>query len=191
MMFYVDSVLLVFVVSLNYIMNFCFSFWISLLKLAIVYGFYLGMVWGFDYVYMPILTIKFGYSMIFLLYPSLFLISLWGLWIYNVMAKSLQFDDIFFIGEISDWMKRKENGFWARMRNFLVRSDRLVFVVVSVWWSPFHAYLYRKYNNQIQKESFWEIIKNIAHGSIYCTLFWGGIADLVWAIWNLAKSYVL
>lgn len=149
-------------------------------KFVIMYGLYLLIVLTFDYLWMPWLVIKFQYLTFFPLCISLFVVCLFGLWLYEFFQ-----EDIFFKEKISEWML--EEGvchFVRKLKKQINDNPRLMFIVVAIWWSPLHAYVYFRRSKEIH---FGEVIRLIGKGSLLCAFFWGVIIDIIVTIWHLGK----
>ena len=94
-------------------------------KFSGVYLLYLAIVWSFDYVYYPWLAIRF-HSWLFLpLFPSIFLVSWGGFYLYEYFR-----EDVFFIERINTWLKENSARGW-RGRGKLGR-----WVLVGIAGSP-------------------------------------------------------
>lgn len=119
---------------------------------------------------MPWLAIRFGYKLFFPLYPSIFLINFLGIFAYDFFK-----EDVFFLELGKNWIQEEGTRFTG-LKNILKRSDKLIFVALSIWPSPIAGYIFLRDKNN---ESPMTMIKVIALGSIYCTAVWGGGLSLI------------
>ena len=74
-------------------------------KFGALYALYLSIVWIFDYVYYPWLTLKFRYLVFLPLYVSVFLVSWGGYYLYRYFQ-----EDVFFAERINNWLQRPVKG---------------------------------------------------------------------------------
>ena len=148
-------------------------------KFAAVYSIALSVIWLFDYGLMIWLARTFGYLMVFPLCPALFLACWGGLYLYDFFN-----EDVFFIEAIQRYL-HKNGSFptYNRIKSSIRTSRRMTFILISIWWSPLHAYLFFRQHGDTSKTA----IKSIAIGSLYCAVFWGILVDLLLLIWNILK----
>ncbi len=149
-------------------------------KFSGVYLLYLSIIWGFDYVYYPWLAIHFHYLMVVPLFPSIFLVSWGGYYLYEYFR-----EDVFFIEKINAWLREASPQSWrGRVKGAILRRPRCVFAVIATWWSPLHAYIFFR---RERTQGNWALIKTLATGSLWCTLFWGVVAEVLLLLWSLAR----
>jgi len=152
-------------------------------KFVAMYGVYLGIIWAFDYIYMPWLAIKFRYLTFFPLYVSLFVVCLLGLLVYEFFD-----EDMFFKEKIRGWLaKEGKHRFTRTLKKKINSSPQLTFAVIASWWSPLHAYIYFR---EGKKNHFWKAVKTLGKGSFYCAFFWGVIVSILSALWDLTKLII-
>ncbi len=152
-------------------------------KFAAVYSMALSVIWLFDYGLMIWLASTFGYFMVFPLCPALFLICWGGLYLYDFFN-----EDVFFIGTIQRHLEKDGRyPVYNRIKSSIRTSYRLTFIIISIWWSPLHAYLFFRQHGDTSKNA----IKTIAVGSLFCAVFWGLFVDLFLLIWNVVKSMLV
>ncbi|WAC06760.1 MAG: hypothetical protein OS130_10930 [Thermodesulfobacteriota bacterium] len=138
-----------------------------------------AIVWVFDYIWMPWLGITFQYFAMIPLFLSLVVACYIGLYLYNFLD-----EDVFFIGKIKPWLDAESS--WVkieRIKQVVRKSPKLTFIVLSSWWSPLHAHFFFRDNNKGDKMA----VVSIVEGSIYCTLFWGVVIDLIIFIYRWVK----
>lgn len=149
-------------------------------KFSALYALYLSIVWLFDYVYYPWLTLKFRYLVFLPLYLSVFLVSWGGYYLYRYFR-----EDVFFTNRINNWLRRPGKGaLLGRVKALVVNNPGWTFAAVSTWWSPLHAYIFFRRDEDFRLSSF---TKSIAKGSLFCALFWGVVAESVLLFWSMAK----
>jgi hypothetical protein len=149
-------------------------------KFSMAYGLYLAIVWMFDYVYYPWLAIKFRHLMFFALYPSIFLVSWGGFYLYAYFQ-----EDVFFTEKVHAWLEQSgSQGIRRRFRSLIANNPRCVFVAVATWWSPLHAYVFFRRDKTFSLSS---LVKALAKGSFICALFWGIVAESFIILWGLFR----
>jgi len=149
-------------------------------KFSMAYALYLAIVWMFDYVYYPWLTIKFRHLMFFALYPSIFLVSWGGFYLYEYFQ-----EDVFFTEKINTWLgKSGTHGIGTKLRNLIANNPLCVFAAISTWWSPLHAYVFFRRDKTSSLSS---LVKALAKGSFICAFFWGVVAESVLLLWGLFR----
>lgn len=149
-------------------------------KFGGVYALYLAIVWLFDYVYFPFLTIEFHARVYLPLFVSVFLVSWGGYYLYEYFK-----EDVFFTERINAWLERPEPGVWRRrVKSLIVNNPRLTFAAISTWWSPLHAYIFFRRDKTFKFSSF---IQALALGSFFCALFWGTVGESFVISWRLFK----
>jgi hypothetical protein len=149
-------------------------------KFSAIYALYVGIVWLFDYVYYPWLTLKFKYWVFLPLCLSLFLVSWGGYYLYGYFQ-----EDVFLSEQINDWLRRP--GGWTLVRKskaLIVNNPGWTFAAIATWWSPLHAYIFFRRGETFKLSSF---IKAIAKGSFVCAFFWAVVAESVLFLWHLVK----
>ncbi len=150
-------------------------------KFGAVYLLYVSIIWLFDYVYFPWLTIKFRYLVFFPLFPSIFVASWGGYYLYQYFQQ-----DVFLTDKVNDWLERPgTGGRRAKLRSLILNKPAYVFAVVATWWSPLHAYIFFRKNQDFRLSSF---LKALAIGSLCCALFWGVIGDSFIFSYSLVKA---
>jgi hypothetical protein len=150
-------------------------------KFSGVYLLYLFIVWGFDYVYYPWLAIRFHYLIVLPLFPSIFLVSWGGYYLYEYFR-----EDVFFIERINGWLKETASQGWrGSLKRAIVKRPRYVFAVVATWWSPLHAYIF--FRKDKTRDTL-PLVKSLATGSLLSTLFWGIVAESFLLLWGLARA---
>jgi hypothetical protein len=153
-------------------------------KFSGVHLLYLSIVWSFDYVYYPWLAIRFHYLLILPLFPSIFLVSWGGYYLYEYFR-----EDVFFIERINTWLKEASpQGVRGRLKRAILRRPGYVYAVIATWWSPLHAYIF--FRKEKTRGSF-PLVKSLATGSLLSTLFWGVVAECVLLLWGLARAVAL
>ncbi len=152
----------------------------SATKFGGVYALYLAIVWLFDYVYFPLLTIKFHALVYFPLFISVFLVSWGGYYLYEFFQ-----EDVFFTERINAWLESPGGGAVRRkVKSLIVGNPRLVFAAISTWWSPLHAYVFFRRDKTFRPAAF---IKALTAGSFFCAVFWGTVGESFWVSWRLFK----
>lgn len=150
-------------------------------KFGAVYLLYLCIIWLFDYVYFPWLTLKFRYLVFFPLFPSIFLASWGGYYLYQHFQ-----EDVFFTDKIHAWLERPgPAGLRGKVRSVVVNKPAYVFAAVSTWWSPLHAYVFLSKDQDFRLVSF---LKSLTIGSLLCALFWGLVGDSLIFSYGLLKA---
>ncbi|TAM81458.1 MAG: hypothetical protein EPN47_11915 [Acidobacteria bacterium] len=150
-------------------------------KFGAVYLLYLSIIWLFDYVYFPWLTIRFRYLVFFPLFPSIFLASWGGYYLYRHFQ-----EDVFFADKIYHWLERPgTGGLRGKIRSVVLNRPACVFAAVSTWWSPLHAYVFLNRDQEFRLFSF---LKLLAIGSLFCALFWGFVGDSLIFSYSLLKA---
>ena len=139
-------------------------------KFGAVYLLYLGIIWLFYYFYFPWLTLRFRYLVFFPLFPSIFLASWGGYYLYRHFQ-----EDVFFTDKIHHWLDRPgTGGLRGKIRSAILNRPACVFAAVATWWSPLHAYIFLSKDQDFRYLSFF---KSLTMGSLLCALFWGLIGD--------------
>lgn len=152
-------------------------------KFGAVYLLYISIIWLFDYVYFPWLTLKFRYFVFFPLFPSIFVASYGGYYLYQHFQ-----EDVFFTDRIHQWLgKSGSSGFRGKIRSVVLNRPACVFVAVSTWWSPLHAYVFLRKDQDFKLSQF---LKALAVGSLLCALFWGLVGDSLLFSYSLLKAIV-
>lgn len=145
-----------------------------------VYALYLAIVWLFDYIYFPLLTIKFHALVYLPLFVSVFLVSWGGYYLYEYFQ-----EDVFFTERINTWLEDPgAGGLRRKVKSLIVGNPRLVFAAISTWWSPLHAYVFFRRDKTFQFGSF---IKALIAGSFCCAVFWGTVGESCWVSWHFFK----
>jgi hypothetical protein len=149
-------------------------------KLGAIYLLYLSIVWLFDYVYYPWLTLEFRYLVFFPLFISLFFVSWGGYYLYSYFK-----EDVFFTAHIHGWLRSPgQSAFRNRVKSVIVNNPHWTFAAIATWWSPLHAYIFFKGNEEFDLGSFtW----SIARGSLLCACFWGIIGDSALLSWGFVR----
>lgn len=149
-------------------------------KFSVAYGLYLAIVWMFDYVYYPWLAIKFRYLLFLPLYPSIFLVSWGGYYLYEYFQ-----EDVFFTEKINGWLGQAgSHAIGKRLKSLVVNNPRWVFAAIATWWSPLHAYVFFRRGESFRLAS---LVKALAKGSLFCTFFWGMVAESFIFLWGLFR----
>jgi hypothetical protein len=149
-------------------------------KFSMAYLLYLAIVWMFDYVYYPWLAIKFRHLMFLALYPSIFLVSWGGYYLYEYFQ-----EDVFFTEKINAWLEQSgTHGIGTKLRSLIVSNPRCVFAAISTWWSPLHAYVFFRRDRTSTLSS---LVKALAKGSFICAFFWGIVAESFLLLWGLFR----
>jgi len=148
------------------------------------YALYVLIVWLFDYAYMPWLAIRFEYIMFVPLYFSIFIVCYGGVYLYEFIGR-----DIFFINKIQAWLLTKEGSsrISETIRQLINRNPENTFIAISIWWSPFHAYLFSRKSEKTKSA---EVARMLAKGSLYCALFWGVILEALLLAWRVFKQFI-
>lgn len=120
----------------------------------------------FDYVYLPWLTYKFGTCVFAPLYPSILLMNIIGVYLYDFLG-----EDILFVEFGSNWLFKDGNKTNV-IKKYLRKSKKVIFITLSVWPSPIASYIFFR---KEKGESLKTIFLSIAEGSVYCTIVWGGL----------------
>jgi hypothetical protein len=150
-------------------------------KFGVVYLLYLSIIWLFDYVYFPWLTLKFRYLVFFPLFPSIFAASWGGYYLYRHFH-----EDVFFTDKIHHWLEQPgAAGLRGKLRSMVVNRPACVFVAVATWWSPLHAYIFLSKDQDFRLLSF---LRSLTIGSLLCALFWGLIGDSFIFSYSLLKA---
>lgn len=142
-------------------------------KFSVSYAAMTGVYYLFDFVYMPWLTIKYGYKVFIPLYPSILIVNLAGLYAYNLLG-----EDLLFIDFGKTWLSI-DSGKFDRVKKIIRSNQKLTFIFLSIWPSPIAGYLFLR---QSAQEPFSKVFKATAIGSIFCAAFWGGGLSLVYFI---------
>lgn len=152
-------------------------------KFSAVYLLYLAIIWLFDYVYFPWLTIKFKYLVFFPLFPSIFVASWGGYYLYQYFQ-----EDVFLTDKINRWLERQgTGGVRGKIKSIVLNKPAYVFAAVATWWSPLHAYIFLKKDQDFK---LWSFVKALAIGSLFCALFWGVIGDSFIFSYSLVKAFL-
>lgn len=139
-------------------------------KFGAVYLLYLCIIWLFDYVYFPWLTLRFRYLVFFPLFVSIFAASWAGYYLYQHFQ-----EDVFFTDKIHHWLEQpKAGGLRGWARSVVLNRPACVFAAVATWWSPLHAYIFLTKGQEFRLLHF---LKSLFLGSLLCALFWGLIGD--------------
>ncbi len=142
-----------------------------------------GGYYAFDFIYMPYLAIKFGYFMVFPLFLSIFLVCWIGVYTYDLLDR-----DAYFIEHLSAWLvKPSENPTISKIKELVNKNQKNVFVAISIWYSPLHAYIYFRESAKDKKV---KMVSSLAMGSLYCSLFWGIIIDLIMLAWEKVSKFI-
>ncbi len=150
-------------------------------KFGAVYLLYLFIIWLFDYVYFPWLTIKFRYLVFFPLFPSIFVASWGGYYLYQHFQQ-----DVFFTDRIHRWLDQSEpGGARSKIKSIILNRPAYVFAVVATWWSPLHAYIFFRRDRDFRLVAF---LKALTIGSLFCALFWGLIGDSFIFSYSIVKA---
>ncbi len=149
-------------------------------KLGGVYALYLAIVWAFDYVYFPWLTIKFHALVFVPLYLSLFLVSWMGYYLYDFFQQ-----EVLVTEHIHEWLRRPESGgLRSRLKAAVVRNPGATFAAIATWWSPLHAYLFFRRGEAFRLPAF---LKEIAKGSFFCAFFWSVVGESCLLSWHALR----
>jgi hypothetical protein len=145
------------------------------------YALYLAIVWLFDYIYFPWLTIKF-HSLVYVpLFLSVFLVSWGGYYLYEYFQ-----EDVFFTEKINGWLARPGTGrIRGKLKRLIASNPRCTFAAISTWWSPLHAYVFFRRDETFEFTSF---IKALATGSFFCAVFWGTVGESFLISWHLFRT---
>lgn len=150
-------------------------------KFGAVYLLYLSIVWLFDYVYFPWLTLRFKYLVFFPLFLSIFVVSWGGYYLYRHFQ-----EDVFFTDKIHQWLDQPvTGGLRGKIRSVVLNRPGCVFAAVATWWSPLHAYIFLSKHQEFRLLPF---LKSLAIGSLVCALFWGLIGDSFIFSYSLLKT---
>src|SRR5574340_1575601 len=150
-------------------------------RFGAVYLLYLSIIWLFDYVYFPWLTIRFRYLVFFPLFPSIFLASWGGYYVYRHFQV-----DVFFASKIHHWLDRQgTDGLRGKIRSVVLNRPTCVFAAVATWWSPLHAYIFLSKDQEFRLFSF---LKLLAVGSLISALFWSIVGDSLIFSYSLLKA---
>lgn len=129
----------------------------------------------FEYAYMPWLVYVCGWWMFIPLYPSILLTNLAGVYLYDLLG-----EDVLFVEAGSSWLFSDSSSHEIeRLKGYLRKSETKIFIALSIWPSPIAGYLFVRKG---KKESAIRVLRFIAIGSIYCTIVWGGLLGLLWAV---------
>ena len=123
----------------------------------------------FDYVYLPWLTYEFGTCVFAPLYPSILLVNIIGVYLYDFLG-----EDILFMEFGKSWVY-KDGGRMDVVKKCLRKSEKAIFIALSIWPSPIGSYIFFR---KEKRESLKTVFLSIAEGSIYCTIVWGGLLSL-------------
>ncbi len=152
-------------------------------KFGAVYLLYLLIIWLFDYVYFPWLTIKFRYLVFFPLFPSIFVASWGGYYLYQHFQQ-----DVFFTDRIHRWLDQPESrGARSKIKSIILNRPACVFAAVATWWSPLHAYIFFRRDQDFRLVAF---LKALTIGSLFCALFWGLIGDSFIFSYSMVKAFL-
>ena len=145
-----------------------------------VYALYLAIVWLFDYVYFPWLTIEFKALVFLPLFVSVFLVSWGGYYLYEYFQ-----EDVLLTERINEWLRRPgARGLPGKLKALIVNNPRWTFAAIATWWSPLHAYVFFRREATFELTSF---LKSISKGSLCCALFWGAVGESVLYSWKMFK----
>lgn len=152
-------------------------------KFGAVYLLYVCIIWLFDYVYFPWLTIKFRYFVVVPLFPSVFVASWGGYYLYQYFQ-----EDVFFTDRINGWLEQPGQGTMrGKLRSFILNKPAYVFAAIATWWSPLHAYIFFRKDQDFRLSSF---LKALTIGSLCCALFWGVIGDSFVFSYGLIRAFL-
>lgn len=152
-------------------------------KFGAVYSLYLAIVWIFDYVYFPWLTIKFRFLVFIPLYLSIFLVCWGGYYLYEYFK-----EDVLLTDRIKAWLNEPGKGkIRARIKLSIVSNPGFTFAAIATWWSPLHAYLFFRRDKTFHLAS---LIKSLAKGSLFCAAFWGIIGESILFLWDVVKGFL-
>lgn len=150
-------------------------------KFGAVYLLYVSIIWLFDYVYFPWLTLRFRYLVVFPLFPSIFAASWGGYYLYRFFQ-----EDVFFTDRVHQWLDRPgSGGVRGKVRSVILNKPAYVFAAVATWWSPLHAYIFFRKEQEFRLPSF---LKALTLGSLCCALFWGMVGDSLIFSYHLMKA---
>ena len=142
-------------------------------KFVLAYFFCAGLYFTFDYIYLPWLTYEFGYWMFIPLYPSILFANFFGLYLYDWLG-----EDVLLVEFGSNWIQA-EGGRCESVKRYLRNSRKKIFIALSIWPSPIASYLF--FRKEKKRPDFSAFI-NIAIGSIFCTVAWGGLISVIWLL---------
>jgi hypothetical protein len=128
--------------------------------------------WLFDGLYMSWLALKFGNWVSVPLYFSILAANFGGLYLYNWLG-----EDVLFMEFGSNWIENGKR--FNSFRNLVKRSPKLTYIGLSIWPSPIGSYLFFR---KSKEEKWYKILGNMAIGSIFCTIVWGGLLTILWNI---------
>ena len=149
-------------------------------RFGAVYALYLAIVWSFDYVYFPWLTIRFQWLVILPLFLSIFLVSWGGYYLYQYFQ-----EDVLLTDRINAWLNQPgHGGIRGKLKALIVGNPGCTFAAIATWWSPLHAYLFFRRDKTFRLSG---LIQSLARGSFFCALFWGVIGESIVLSWNLVK----
>lgn len=153
-------------------------------KFLLMYSLYFSIVGSFDYLYMPWLAIRFKYLTFFPLAISLFVVCILGLFLYEFFQ-----EDMFLKEKILSWINEDSKiKLLSKLKCKIRGNPRVMFVVIAMWWSPLHAYIFfRKEDSRVWSEVF----EKISKGSLYCAIFWSLVIDVFVALWDFGKFLIL
>ena len=150
-------------------------------KFGGVYALYLLIVWLFDYVYYPWLTLRFHALVFFPLFVSIFLVSWGGFYLYEYFQ-----EDVFFTERINAWISREgSRGIRESIKQWILGNPRCTFAAISTWWSPLHAYIFFRRDKTFR---FLPFIKALAAGSLFCSFFWGLVGESFILSWHIVRN---
>ena len=149
----------------------------KILSFFSLYGLYVTIAGLFDFIWMPWLAYKFRYLTFFPLFLSLFLISLFGLVVYEFFQ-----EDMFFKEKIIDWLaKEGKYPFTKWLKRKINDSPKRIFAVISIWSGPLISYIYFRNENKVKSG---EVLKMFSLGTLYCAFFWSVAIDIIVALWD-------
>lgn len=132
-----------------------------------------GVFFLFEWIYMPWLTVKFGYWMFVPLFPSIVVANFLGVYLYDFLG-----EDILFMEFGSSWIN-EVGGKMEPLKKRIRNSKKLIFIGLSIWPSPIAGYLFFRDEIGRSKPA---TFKAIVAGSIPCTIVWGGLLALAWLV---------
>lgn len=150
-------------------------------KFTFAYVLATAIYYVFDYVYLPWLGIKFGFTVFAPLYSSIVIVNFLGVYLYDFLK-----EDVLFLELGKNWIK-SDTGRLLKFKKYVRESKRLTFIALSIWPSPIASYLFFRKSS---KKQFWQVFGVIAIGSIYCTAVYGGVLGLFGYLFKLLLNYL-
>ncbi len=142
------------------------------IRVGSAYASTVAIIAVFDSLYMPWLGYKFQYFAFIPLFFSLVVVCFAGFYLYNFFK-----EDVFLLEKIKPWLyEEKESSYkWVKLiKEKISKSPRATFIAISIE-NPLIAYLFFKREN----DSIWRVFGKILEGSIYCSIVWGVIIDVI------------